>query len=166
MRTCLVVDVHNLYLGADRKFPGSVVNYAELLKSFSEDNALLNKIAYGRQPEEKVRPFATMLRRNGFELSFGNTPHNIEMALKVSEMIERNAFDHLILGTNYFEAGRILKYAKEHGKKTTVFGFELPTIFAQYAECLELDETLIQEKPSGELSTEGSVQSQSLAIAA
>lgn len=166
MRTCLIVDVHNLYLGAERRFPGSVVNYGELLKSLSEDDMILNKIAYGRQPEEKVRAFATMLRRHGFELSFGNTPHNIEMALKVAEMMERNAFDHLILASNYFEAGRILKFAKEHGKKTTAIGFELPLVFENYAECIEIDDTLVQERPTGELPPESLVQSPTLAIAA
>lgn len=167
IRTCLIVDVHNLYTSADRKYPGSVLNYAELIKGFeSTGNEILHRIAYGRQPEEKVRAFATMLRRQGFELSFGNTPHNIEMALKVAEMVERRAFDHLILGTNYFEAGRMLKYVRERGIKATAVGFELPQIFSQYAECLEIDDTMLQERPSNDVSSEGSGQPESLALAA
>lgn len=165
MRTCLIVDVHNLYLGAERRFPGSVVNYNEMLHGLSETNDILNRIAYGKQPEEKVRAFATMLRRNGFELSFGNTPHNIEMALKVAEMIERRSFDHLILGTNYFEAGRILKFARERGIKTTAIGFELPEIFGHYADLIEIDETLVQERPR-DVPSESVIASESISIAA
>jgi hypothetical protein len=150
-RTALVIDVHNLYVGAIKKFPGQVINYGELLTYFENGgNDLFHKIAYGKQSVDKVRQFATMLQRNGFELHFGNTPHNIEMAIRVAELIEDRALDHLILGTNYFEAGRILKHARSKGIYTTVFGFDLPAVFAQYAYMLEVGPELLQERPKNE----------------
>lgn len=151
MRSAIVIDVHNLYVGAIKKFPGQVLNYGELLKYFEETgNDLFHKIAYGKQPVEKVRQFATMLQRNGFELHFGNTPHNIEMSLRVSQLIQDKAMDHLILGTNYFEAGRILKYARSKGIYTTVVGFDLPAVFSQYAYMLEVESEMLQERPKNE----------------
>lgn len=150
MRSALLVDVHDLYIGANKVFPGRVVNYHELLKSLSEDSNVMHRIAYGRQPEEKVRQFASMLRRHGFELSFQNIPHNVEMAIDALDLINSRACDKLILGSSHIETGRILKYAKRKGILTQVVGFQIPEIFYNYAEVIELDETMLQERPGNE----------------
>jgi hypothetical protein len=149
MKTALLVDVHNLYIAINKKHPGKVLNYTALVK-FLEDEKydLFHKVAYGRQPEEKVRSFSTMLKKNGFEVNFGNTPHNIEMALKAADLIHTSKVDTLILGTNYFEAGRILRYARDHGINAISLGIDLPDFFSGFATPVEIEEGfLIDRKP-------------------
>lgn len=151
MRSALIIDVHNLYQGSLKKFPGKVINYGELVTFFEgQGNDLFHKIAYGKQPVEKCRQFATMLQRNGFELYLGSTPHNIDMTLRVTQLVEDRALDHLILGTNYFEAGKILKFARSKGIYTTVFGFDLPSVFKDHAYMLELTPEFLQDRPKNE----------------
>lgn len=157
MRSSLVVDVHNLYCSAIRKFPGKVINYASLIAylEITHGCEFFHRVAYGKQPIDKVRQFATMLQRNGFELHFGNTPHNVEMALKVAELVEGKYTDSIVLGTNYFEAGRLLKYAQSKGVYTTAFGFDLPQVFNQYAYCLEVSPEFMLDRPNGSENLEG-----------
>jgi uncharacterized protein YqgQ len=147
MKTGLLIDVHNLYLAINKKFPGRVLNYTKLVEVLiGEKYDLFYKAAYGRQPEEKVRSFSTMLKKTGFEVYFGNTPHNIEMALKAADLIHTSKLDCLILGTNYFEAGRILRYARDHGIQTMSMGVDLPDFFKSFSQPWELDETLFQDR--------------------
>lgn len=151
-RAALVLDVHNLYVNSVKKYSGKVVNYGDLLEELTANQGydLFHRIAYGKQPVEKCRQFATMLQRSGFELHFGNTPHQIAMSLRIADLIKDRALDTLILGTNYFEAGRILKYARSKGIYTMAIGFDLPPIFEQYAYLLEIQPHLLQEKSSNE----------------
>ena len=156
MKTALLVDVHNLYIAINKKHPGKVLNYTALVK-FLEDEQydLFHKVAYGRQPEEKVRSFSTMLKKNGFEVNFGNTPHNIEMALKAADLIHTSKVDTLILGTNYFEAGRILRYARDHGINAISLGVDLPDFFKSFATPVELEDGfLIDRKPREDVPVE------------
>lgn len=149
MKTALLVDVHNLYIAISKKYPGKVLNYTALVEFLDTENYdLFHKVAYGRQPEERVRSFSTMLKKNGFEICFGNTPHNIEMALKAADLIHTSKIDTLIVATNYFEAGRILRYAKDHGINAISLGVELPDFFDSFAVRVELCEKfLIDRKP-------------------
>lgn len=152
MKTALLIDVHNLYLAINKKHPGKVLNYTALVKFLdNEQYDLFHKVAYGRQPEEKVRSFSTMLKKNGFEVCFGNTPHNIEMALKAADLIHTSKVDTLILGTNYFEAGRILRYARDHGINAISLGVDLPDFFKSFSTLVDLaDGFLIDRKPREE----------------
>lgn len=148
MKTALLIDAHNLYTGITKKYPGKVLNYIGLLDSL-KDNFGLNvfrKVIYGRQPEDKVKPFASMLRKNGFEVHFGNTPHNIEMALTASEIIYSANLECLILGTSYFEAGRILKFAKDRGVQAMSVGVGLPDFFQTLGSVWEVDETILTDR--------------------
>jgi hypothetical protein len=149
MKTALLIDVHNLYLAINKKHPGKVLNYTALVKFLDdEEYDLFYKVAYGRQPEEKVRSFSTMLKKNGFEVNFGNTPHNIEMALKAADLIHTSKVDTLILGTNYFEAGRILRYARDHGINAISLGVDLPDFFKSFSTLVDIAEGfLIDRKP-------------------
>jgi len=147
MKTSLIIDVHNLYLAINKKYPGRVLNYTALVNLLTDQSYdLFHKVAYGRQPEEKVRSFSTMLKKNGFEVFFGNTPHNIEMALKVADLIHTSKIECLILGTNYFEAGRILRYARDHGVQTLSMGVDLPDFFKGFSSLWELEESLFQDR--------------------
>lgn len=140
VKAILLVDVQNIFNGITRLHPNKVLNYVELIRRYSEGCGLdiYARIAYGQQPEEHVPNFATMLRRNGFELNFSKTPHNIEMALKASDLINRAKVDAIILGTSYPEAGRILKYAKERGITTYAFGCGMLRFFQDLAAVWEL----------------------------
>lgn len=147
MKTALLLDVHNLYLSINKKYPGRVLNYTKLVELLQKEGFdLFHKVAYGRQPEEKVRSFSTMLKKNGFEIYFGNTPHNIEMALKAADLIHTSKIECLVLGTNYFEAGRILRYARDHGIQTMSIGVDLPEFFNGFSQVWELDDSLFQER--------------------
>lgn len=152
MKTALLIDVHNLYLAINKKHPGKVLNYTALVKFLDDEQYdLFYKVAYGRQPEEKVRSFSTMLKKNGFEVNFGNTPHNIEMALKAADLIHTSKVDTLILGTNYFEAGRILRYARDHGINAISLGVDLPDFFKSFSTLVDIaDGFLIDRKPREE----------------
>jgi uncharacterized LabA/DUF88 family protein len=142
MRTVLIADVHNLYMACNQKYPGNLLNYSGLLEEFTKQGyVFLQKIAFGKVNEDRVQPFATMMKRIGFELVFGNSPHNIEMALRVAEIVNNRAADCIVLGTNYYEAARILKYARQKGVHTIAFGFELPSVFESYADLMQLNET-------------------------
>jgi uncharacterized LabA/DUF88 family protein len=147
MKTALLIDVHNLYVGISKKFPGRVLNYTAVLEALTGDGYdLFYKAAYGRQPEEKVRGFSTMLKKNGFDVFFGNTPHNIEMALKAADLIHTSKVDCLVLGTNYFEAGRISRYARDRGIHTIIAGVEMPEFFKSFATVWEFGENVLQER--------------------
>jgi uncharacterized LabA/DUF88 family protein len=147
MKSAFLIDVHNLYVGIGKKFPGRVLNYTAVLEGLAKDGYdLFYRAAYGRQPEEKVRGFSTMLKKNGFELFFGNTPHNIEMAIRAADLIHTSKVDCLVLGTNYFEAGRIARYARERGIHTIMAGVDLPEFFKSFAQTWEFDEALLQER--------------------
>ncbi len=155
MKTALIIDSNNVYLEINKKFPGQVLSYTNLLESLeSQEYNLLHKVAYGRQPEEKVRGFATMMKKNGFEIFFGNTPHNIQMALKVADLIHTAKIECLILGTNYFEAGRILQYARSQGVQTKCLGVNIPEFFAGFCDVWEMDEAYFQEKKAPVINTE------------
>lgn len=147
MKTALIIDSNNVYLEVSKKYPGRVLSYTNLLDTLTKDGYnLLHRVAYGRQPEEKVRGFATMMKKNGFEIFFGNTPHNIQMALKVAELIHIAKIECLILGTNYFEAGRILQYARSQGVQTKCLGVNVPEFFASFCDVWEMDDAYFQEK--------------------
>ena len=147
MKTAFLVDVHNLYMAINRKFPGKVLNYIKVLEELKAANYdIFHKVAYGRQPEEQVKPFASMLRKNGFEVHFGNTPHNMEMAIKAVDVIHNSNIQCVVIGTNYFEAGRILRYARDKGINTMSFGVGLPEFFQTLGQTWEVTEDLLSDK--------------------
>jgi DNA-binding LacI/PurR family transcriptional regulator len=147
MKTAILCDVHNLYIAINKKYPGKVLNYTALINFLvAQEYDLFHKVAYGRQPEDKVRSFSTMLKKNGFEVQFGNTPHNIEMSLKAANLIHTSKIDTLIVGTNYFEAGRILRYAKDHGINAIAMGCELPSFFESFSTMWELEPEFLQDR--------------------
>lgn len=155
MKTAIICDVHNLYIAINKKYPGKVLNYTSLVQFLvQQEYELFRKIAYGRQPEEKVRSFSTMLKKNGFEVQFGNTPHNIEMALAAADLIHTSKIDTLIVGTNYFEAGRILRYARDHGVNAISMGVDIPDFFKSFSTIWELETEYFQDrKPKDDSST-------------
>lgn len=151
MRSALIVDVHSLYMGCSRKYPGRVLNYADLTSYYAaQGNTLFVKLAYGRQSEDSVPQFAKILRRQGFNLTFGGGAHNVEMALAVADLINTRSIDHLILGTNYFEAVHLLSFARSRGVYTSVFGFDIPRAFEEVSTVLEVAEAFTQARPETE----------------
>ena len=155
MKTALLLDVHNLYIGINKKYPGKVLNYLKLLESLTtNDYELFQKVAYGRQGEDKAKSFITMLKKNGFEIHFNNTPHNIDMAIKAADIINNSQIECLVLGTNYFEVARIHKYARDKGINTMSLGTNLPDFFGTVSNVWEITEDLLQDKKVKEQTTE------------
>lgn len=140
MRNILLVDVHNFYVNGMKKFD-QTVNYPELacLMPF------YRKIAYGRQSEDKVQTFAKMLKGLNYEVRFGGSPYNVEMALTVAELIERRAVDHLVIGSSYFETIHIHEYCFNRGVTTTALGFNIPEAFGRFADIVEMDHNLLMD---------------------
>lgn len=144
MRTALLVDVHSLYMGCNRKYPGTVLDYGALLSEITgEGFKLFVKTAYGRQPEENVPQFAKVLRRLGFDLKFGSGPHNVAMAVEALQLV--GAVDHLILATNYHELAGITSAVRRQGIYTTVWGFDVPKVFEHTAQVYEIPPTMTQK---------------------
>ena len=149
MRTALIVDVHNLYKGCLKKFPGYSINYEALTKEHADLGAsLFQKIAYGRQSEDKAETFAKALRKVGFEVRFGGGPYNIDMALTCFRLIEHRAIEQLVIGSTYFETVKIHEFARSRGIYTTVVGVEIPEAFNRVAEPREIDLDVLQVKPN------------------
>lgn len=145
MRSALIVDVHNLYLGIQNKYPGRSLDYAELIKDHEcqTGSRFLFKIAYGRQAEGRVDAFAKVLRNLGFDIRFGGAPYAIDLAVTVAEMIERRAIDQLVLGSVALETIPLLQYVRNHGVFTTIAGFNVPARFGNYGYVHDLDEQFI-----------------------
>lgn len=149
MRTSLIVDCHSLYTGAEKSYPNFVVNYAELVSYYARTGTtLFHKIAYGRQPEQKVRPFATMLKKLGFDLEFFDRPHGVRMALFVAGLIESRATDQIVIGSSDPAVGPILRYARDRGIYTSAFGFDVPGWFNLHADVWELNHDFVQPRPT------------------
>ena len=139
-KTVLLVDVHNWYITGMKKFPEQVVNYSEICGyGFGQ------KIAFGRQSEDKVATFAKLLRNLRFDVRFGGSPYNIEMALEAAQLIERGAVERLVIGSSYFETIHIHEYAHRRGIETAVMGFSIPEAFSRFSDVIELDETVMME---------------------
>lgn len=147
-RTLLVVDCHNLFVEGGKLYPGKIVNYTNLLRGYTEGLGLelMQKVAYGRQPEDAVISFATLLKKLGFSLHFGGNSHNVQMALRVAQAVCGRTIDNLVVGTNYYEAGSLLQFARDQGIRTYAFGFNLPPVFSNLAETYELDPAVMQDR--------------------
>lgn len=144
LRTGLVVDLNNLFYGVQNKYGPkrrlAFTAYAQHLEGLG--HTLVHKVAYTRQNREDIIGFATMLRNEGWEVHFGNTSWAIAMALRAAEMMDN--IDAFVLGTNFEEAGRILKFARDRGKLTRCFAAGVPGFFKQIAECTEIPENLLE----------------------
>lgn len=157
MRSALIIDVHNLYIGTQRNFPGRSINYAEVVGHFDRfGNNLFFKIAYGRQPEEKVPGFAKALRKLGFDLRFGVSPYAIDLALTVAGMVHRQSIDHLVIGSVAAEVLPLFQYARQYGVYTTILGYDIPNYFNEFGSGFSIPpEFLLSETADGnDLSTD------------
>lgn len=144
LRTGLIVDLNNLFFSVQSKFGQkrrlSYEKYVQHLKELG--HTLVTKVAYTRQNREDIVNFATMLRNEGWEVHFGNTTWAIAMALRAAEMMPN--IDSFVLGTNFEEAGRILKYARDQGKLTRSFACNIPGFFKQLGDCTEISEEILE----------------------
>lgn len=147
MRTALLVDVHSLYQGCARKYPGQVLDYG-LIGGWlgSLGNTYFVKTAYGRQPEASVQAFANVLRRAGYDLEFGPGSKTVNLALEAAQLSICGSIDNLILGTNNAELAPVMVFARRQGIYTSVFGFDIPAVFEPLADLYEVPCEMTQDK--------------------
>jgi uncharacterized LabA/DUF88 family protein len=146
-RTALLVDLNNLYHAVQDKFGQRklmILDYARALQDAG--HTLTYKIAYSRQEPKRVRSFLTMLEANGFECHFGDTKWEVAMALRAADVVPN--VDCVVLGSNDYEMGRILKWSKEKGRLAKCFAVNIPTFFNQFAECVEIEEGVLSAAPA------------------
>lgn len=149
-KAALVVDVRNMYTMVSRTYPNHVLMYADLVKRLEDQYNLrfVQKVAFIMNDPRKAKGFINLLKTLGFETHAAEVLWNVEMALRCAELIP--TVDCLVLGTNYNEHGRILRYAKEKGKFTYCVGTNFPKDFRNVAELFTIDESLIRAKPEKE----------------
>ena len=144
LKTGLILDINNLYFATKAKYRGRKLLISNYVKKLEEQNhTLVYKIAYSKQRPENCQSFITMLTNIGFECYFDDINWSIAMALRTTEIVTN--VDCFVLGSNNFEHGRLLAYAKDKGKITKCFALNVPPLFKRYAECLEIGEDLLSE---------------------
>lgn len=142
LKTAVLLSVDNLYFAIRSKYNERKLKIEAYIKALENTGHIITyRFAYSKQKESECPAFLTMLRNNKFECHFGNTSWSIPMALRVADVI--NNIDALVLGSNIIDLGRILAWAKEHGKITKCFALNIPTFFKQFADCIEIDEGLL-----------------------
>lgn len=143
LKTGLIVDINNLYYAIQRKFGKGrklmMLDYTKFLEELGMQ--LIHKVAYSRQPADSAVGFTTMLLNEGWEVHFGSTSFAIAMALRATEIAP--SVGCFVLGTNFDEAGRILKWMKERGKITRCVACDIPEFFSKFSECTEITEALL-----------------------
>lgn len=141
-KSALILDLDNLYFAVQDKFGKRKILITEYVRVLEErGHILVHKIAYCRKAREKSADFMTMLSYNGFECHFGSPNWAVAMALRAADVVPN--VDCLILGSNNPESGRILAWAKERGRMPKCFAVDIPPFFNQFAECVEVDESVL-----------------------
>lgn len=149
-KAALVIDVRNMYTMVGRKFPGQILSYGAAVKALQEklNVRFVHKVAYIMQSSSKAKHFINFLKTEGFEVHAADVTWNVEIALRCTEIIP--SVDALILGSNYNEHGRILRFAREKGKFTYAFGTAFPPGFKNVADLVEIEEALTKAGPKKE----------------
>lgn len=138
----LLVDVNNLFRGIQRKFGQRklrLVEYARALENAG--HVLLHKIVFSHQTRGSCQRFVNLLEANGFECHFDLDAWTVPAALRTAEIMHE--VDTVILGSTGHEVGRILYWAKQHGKRVICFGVDIPDYMVKFAECHEITEDFL-----------------------
>ena len=146
-KAALVIDVRNMYTMVGRRFPGQVLSYSAAVKALQEklNVRFVHKVAFIMQSAGKTKHFINFLKTEGFEVHAADVTWNVEIALRCTEIIP--TVDTLVLGSNYNEHSRILRFAREKGIFTYAFGTAFPPSFKSVSELIELDESLTKAGP-------------------
>lgn len=145
IRTGLIVDANNLYFSVQSTFAGRRIRFENYVKALEKlGHTLTYKIMYSGQKTEVSENFITALEMLGFECHFGNCQWDIAMALRAADIMPN--IDCFVLGSNNEGAGRMLFWAKEHGKIVKCFAHNIPAYYRQMGDCLEISEDLLSPK--------------------
>ncbi len=146
-KTGLIMNVNNLYFAIKRKYGPKRLMIGEYIKKLeSMGHTLIYKIAYSNQSPEQGAGFVETLLAHGFEIYYEPRDWSIAMALRLAEILPN--IESFVLGSAEFEEGRMLKFAKEHGKITRCFATNIPMMFRPYAECIEIGKELLGDAPN------------------
>lgn len=138
MKTALIVDVNSLYFETQKKFGNYRVNYEKYLEELRAEGLILTHMyAFSDQVPKYAAGFKTVLKSLGFQVRFGTTSWNVEMALQLARVIDQ--VECFVLGSSRDELGRLFVYAKERGIVCKCNSVNVPWFFKDNANVKELD---------------------------
>jgi hypothetical protein len=146
LKTGLILDINNLYFAIQNRYGKRRLQIGEYLKYLeSQGHTLTFKIAYSRQKLEDAPAFVEILRSLGFEIHFGSQHWGTAMVLRAVDITPY--VDCVVLGTNFQDAFRVFKWVRDHGKLTKCFATNIPAMFKEIAECVEIPSEILSDPP-------------------
>ena len=146
-------DVNNLFQEIAKKYPKRKLNYRALYGYVDDLGVIKYARAYGSQLRNEAAIFIECLKRIGYtpryEYKNRNRDYNWSVDLAVDTISSLKDVDLTVICSNRRVLIPLLQYLKQQNKRIIILAANIPEIFSNYAECVEIPESMLEQHGRG-----------------